>query len=301
MMVLKTIVLFKAYMVEFLKLRSLIMSSNIKALTRQLVQTNLGSLSVQVGGHGPAILFWPSLMMNGSMWMGQSEHLLANYQVILIDSPGHGESESLKGLFTLEQCALCLAQIMDELNVSRACIVGNSWGGMVGGVFAALYPHRTAGAVLMNCTATPASYKQKVEYLAMTKLVRLLGSMPKAFVGKSVQAFMGPTTELGRPDVVEYVRQTVSKVNPTSVVWAIDSVVPFRRDQHALLKSIKSKVLVVAGEEDRTFTVTETRQMADAIPESDFKVLDKLGHLIALEDPERVNQVIDDFLREIDF
>ena len=153
----------------------------------------------------------------------------------------------------------------------------------------------------MNCTATPANYKQKAEFLIMTKLIRFLGSMPKTIVAKSAQAFMGQTTELGRPDIVEYVRQAVSKVDTASVVWAIDSVVPFRRDQHALLRSVKSKVLVVAGEEDRTFTVTETRRMADAIPGSDFKVLDKLGHLIALEDPERVNQLIDDFLREVDF
>ena len=60
-------------------------------------------------------------------------------------------------------------------------------------------------------------------------------------------------------------------------------------------------MLVVSGEEGRTFTITETHRMAGAIPGSDFKVLDKLGHLIALEDPERVNQVIDDFLREVGF
>ena len=52
--------------------------SNIQTLTRQLVQTNLGSLSIQVEGHGPTVLFWPSLMMDGSMWISQSEHLIPN-------------------------------------------------------------------------------------------------------------------------------------------------------------------------------------------------------------------------------
>jgi pimeloyl-ACP methyl ester carboxylesterase len=40
--------------------------------------------------------------------------------------------------------------------VRRAHFVGNSWGGMVGAMFAALYPERIASAVLMNCTASPA-------------------------------------------------------------------------------------------------------------------------------------------------
>jgi 3-oxoadipate enol-lactonase len=56
---------------------------------------------------------------------------------------------------------------------------------------------------------------------------------------------------------------------------------------------------VVAGEEDRTFPVAETRAMADAIPGGQFRVLPKVGHLAAVESPQAVNATIEEFLREV--
>jgi 3-oxoadipate enol-lactonase len=55
----------------------------------------------------------------------------------------------------------------------------------------------------------------------------------------------------------------------------------------------------VAGEEDRTFPVAETHAMAEAIPGSQFIVLPNVGHLAALEAPEKVNAAIDKFLGEV--
>ena len=47
---------------------------------------------------------------------------------------------------------------------------------------------------------------------------------------------------------------------------------------------------------DATFSVLETRAMADAIPGSRFVVLDGVAHLAALEDPQLVNSIVDEFL-----
>ena len=55
-------------------------------------------------------------------------------------------------------------------------------------------------------------------------------------------------------------------------------------------------MLVVAGAEDATFPVAETRAMADAIPGSSFVVLDGVAHLAALENPALVNRIVADFL-----
>jgi 3-oxoadipate enol-lactonase len=76
----------------------------------------------------------------------------------------------------------------------------------------------------------------------------------------------------------------------------VRSVVSARPDQHALLGRITAPVLVVAGAEDATFPVAETRAMADSIPGASFTVLDGVAHLAALEDPARVNRLLDAFL-----
>lgn len=268
-------------------------------MNTQLVPTLLGRIKVQVGGSGPAMVCWPSLLMTGAMWQAQADYFGGGHRMILIDSPGHGGSEALTRHFTLEECAQCLAQILDRLEVEDCVLLGNSWGGMMGGVFAALYPQRTRAAVLMNCTGSAAGWYQKLEFNLMTLMLRRLRGVPGFLVDRAVKAFAGETTERSKPEVVAFIRATVAAADAHSVCWAIDSVVPRRTDHLALLGTIRKPVLVMTGEEDRTFPVAETRRMADAIPGSRFKVLPQVGHLAALEAPERVNPAIAEFLESL--
>ena len=266
------------------------------APTIQSVDTVLGSINIQISGSGPAMVCWPSLLMNGQMWRAQAEHFSGRYTVVLIDSPGHGASEALHRHFTMDDCAHCLAQILDALQIKDCVLLGNSWGGMMGGVFAALYPERARAAVLMNCTASAVGWSQKLEFMAMTAVLRHCSKFPMFMAQRAVRAFAGETTEKTKPDVVKFIRDTVSAVDPRSVHWAIRSVVPYRTDRHVQLRAIQCPVLVLAGEEDRTFPVLETKAMADAIPNSQFVVLPRIGHLAALEAPAVVNDVINRFL-----
>ncbi len=71
---------------------------------------------------------------------------------------------------------------------------------------------------------------------------------------------------------------------------------PRRPDQRSLLLTVRTPVLVVAGAEDATFPLTETKAMADSIPGAEFVVLDGVAHLAALENPALTNTLIEDFL-----
>ncbi|BBZ47671.1 putative hydrolase, alpha/beta fold protein [Mycobacterium parmense] len=265
---------------------------------RVQVDTALGEICVHIDGSGEAILFWPSLLMTGDMWAGQSDHFADRHRVVLIDPPGHGGSQKLTATFTFEKCAQCIVDILDHLGIGSAHFVGNSWGGMIGGTFAALHPDRVRRAVLMNCTASVAGARQKVEYAIMLRMARLLGGIKPPLTRSVLKSFLGPTTFRTRPDVVAYVRTRVTGNDVASCSWAVRSVVPLRPDQHALLARVTTPVLVVAGAEDTTFPNHETKAMADAIPGATFVVLDGVAHLAALEDPALINALVEDFLAE---
>jgi 3-oxoadipate enol-lactonase len=261
-----------------------------------MVDTALGRISVRTGGDGDAILFWPSLLMTGEMWSAQSEHFSAHHRVVLIDPPGHGDSQALTGTFTFEECARCVVDLLDGLGIERAHFVGNSWGGMIGGTFAATHPDRVGKTVLMNCTASAAGLRQKIEYGFLLRLAKLLGGIRPPLTRSVLKAFLGPTTFRERPDIVAYVRNTVEADDLDSCSWAVRSVVPRRPDQRALLGRVTTPVLVVAGVEDATFPNSETKAMADAIPGSSFVVLDGVAHLAGLENPALINALVEDFL-----
>ena len=262
----------------------------------RLIDTVLGTVRVKVSGSGDAMMFWPSLLMTGDMWAAQAEHFGTDHQVVLVDPPGFGESQKLTAPFSFDDCARCIVDILDGLGLQRTHFVGNSWGGMIGGTFVARYPERADGAVLMNCTASPASTRQKLEYGFLLRLAGLLGGIRPPLTRSVLKAFLGPTTFRTRPDVVAFVRDTVHGVDVRSGGWAVRSVVPARPDQRALLSGVKTPVLVVAGVEDATFPVPETLAMAEAIPGAAAVALEGVAHLAALEDPSVVNRLIAEFV-----
>jgi 3-oxoadipate enol-lactonase len=260
------------------------------------VETVLGRIRLRIDGSGPAMLFWPSLLMDGTLWSAQAAHFAGRFQAILVDPPGHGDSQPLTGPFTFDQCAQVIEAIIDDLGVDRVHVIGNSWGGMIGGTFAALHPDRTGIAVLMNATASPAGLRQKLEFGVLTRSAQLLGGIRGPLRSPVRDAFLGRTTKRDRPEVVAIVNELAGRVNIRSGRHAVTSVVPRRPDQRELFGRIRTPVLVVAGAEDPTFPVAETEEMADSIPGARFVVLEQSAHLAALESPKEVNALIDDFL-----
>ena len=273
------------------------MTPNAPQLASRFVDTVLGEICVQVSsGTGPPVLLWPSLLMTGDLWAGQAAEFGEGHRLVLIDPPGHGGSEPLRSAFTFGDCARCVVDLLNGLGLDNAHFVGNSWGGMIGATFAARHPDRLDRAVLMNCTASKAGLVQKIRYAAMLRMAAVLGGIRPPLTRSALRAFLGPTTLRTRPDVVETVRANLQAVDIDSARWAVRSVVPARPDQHDLLRSITAPVLVVAGAEDATFPVAETRAMAQSIPNASLRVLDGIAHLAALEDPARVNGLLEGFL-----
>jgi 3-oxoadipate enol-lactonase len=147
----------------------------------------------------------------------------------------------------------------------------------------------------MNCTASPAGVRQKLQFGSLLRMAKLIGGIRPPLTRSVLKAFLGPTTFRERPDVVAFVRDTVQAVD-LSCAWAVKSVVPARPDQRRLLSRVTTPVLVVAGAEDATFPVAETKAMADAIPGAEFEVLAGVAHLAALENPPLVNRLVDEFV-----
>jgi 3-oxoadipate enol-lactonase len=265
-------------------------------LREQTVDTVLGRIRLQVGGSGSPIVFWPSLLMTGDMWHGVAENLIARRQVVLVDPPGQGGSQPLSDFFSFDDCARCVADILDGLGLDKAHFVGNSWGGMIGATFAATYPERVGGAVLMNCTAGRAGIRQKLEFAMLLRVAKWTGGIGPVLNRPVLKAFLGPTTMRERPDVVAHVRQSVQSVDIASASWAVQSVVTRRPDQRALLGRIRTPVLVVGGAEDATFPPRDAIDMAKAIPDASIRVLDGVAHLAGLENPPLVSAVVEQFL-----
>src|ERR1700761_3939414 len=92
------------------------------ATKAQMIPSNFGDLAVHVGGnaHGPVMVFWPSLLLDSSMWSHQCEHFEPNYRIVLIGPPGIDKSAPLRRVISVEGSAACLRRILDALKIETS-------------------------------------------------------------------------------------------------------------------------------------------------------------------------------------
>lgn len=93
------------------------------------------------------------------MYLALGEQLAARHRVILIDRPGMGWSKrrGRDGSAPQFQAAI-LRELLDQLGVERAIIVGHSWGGALAASFALDHPERTAALILLASPLYPHAH-----------------------------------------------------------------------------------------------------------------------------------------------
>ena len=78
----------------------------------------------------------------GRMWEWTVNHLGPRFHVYALDQRGHGDSGRPDGDYSAEEYAHDLYLFVEHLGIDKAVIAGQSLGGRVGQVFAAMHPER---------------------------------------------------------------------------------------------------------------------------------------------------------------
>ncbi|MEM5297685.1 alpha/beta hydrolase [Burkholderia sp. JPY481] len=274
-------------------------TDNWKTQTQERkVLTAFGKINVRTGGSqdGRTMVFWPSLMLDASMWSYQFDHFAADYRIVLIDPPGIGGSDALRRPITVEDSVACLKEILDALKVKCCILVGNSWGSLVAGVAAADLRERVEAAVITNGTASASTPELIEQMSSIADALEDCEIAPDWLLPAVRQGFGGQTAEARHPEFLAYLGRIMQE-DPVSIAFAIKGILLAREDLHATMRRIRDvPVLVIAGSEDRIFDVAQTQRLVDAIAGSEFVLLPETGHLAARENPVAVNAAIDAFL-----
>jgi pimeloyl-ACP methyl ester carboxylesterase len=109
-------------------------------------------LHYQQFGTGPDVVLVHALTANLAVWMGTPlvYSLAEQFRVTIYDLRGHGQSDAPGTGYTSADMAQDLMGLLDQLDISRAVLVGHSFGGVVGVHTAALWPERVHGVIVSD-------------------------------------------------------------------------------------------------------------------------------------------------------
>jgi 3-oxoadipate enol-lactonase len=260
-----------------------------------LIFDNQGTpISYDDVGSGNAVLFIHGHPFNRTMWAPQMQSLRWKYRAIAPDLRGYGQSSlGSETVNTLECIVGDLLRLLDHLQVERACIVGLSMGGQIAMEFARAFPDRTTAAVFA-ATFPQAETPEGIER-RNGMADRLLAEGMALAGSEMLPKLIGPTSLKRRPSVASAVYRMICATDPAGAAAALRGRA-LRRDYRESLTQIKVPCLIVLGTDDAYSTVDEAQTMHAAIANSRLEIFPNIGHMPNLEDEDRFNRHLHEFL-----
>ena len=250
-----------------------------------------------VSGAGTPVVLLHAFPLDGRMWEPQVEALAGSYQVIVPDLRGFGTArEQAVAEAGMDLLADDVARLLDDRGLDRVVLGGLSMGGYVALAFVRRHADRLGGLLLLDTKAGADSEQARADRLAMAERVLAEGTgfLPEAMLPR----VLGKTSLEERPELVERVTALVREQDPRAVAGAQRGMAA-RPDSTDVLAGVAVPTLVVTGEEDTVTGPEVGRELAAAIPDARFLLVDGAGHLSSLERPEVLNEALLDFLAPI--
>ncbi|MDX1272144.1 alpha/beta hydrolase [Bizionia paragorgiae] len=119
------------------------------------------SIYFSVEGQGPAVVLLHGFLEDSTMWDDLTPRLSQTHTVVAIDLLGHGKSDALGYIHSMEAMAEAVEAVLSHLNIVNTTFIGHSMGGYVALAFAKLYTNRIQGLCLLNSTFQPDSEERK--------------------------------------------------------------------------------------------------------------------------------------------
>ncbi|WP_040362422.1 alpha/beta fold hydrolase [Congregibacter litoralis] len=258
-------------------------------------------LHLRVSGppDAPALFLLHGFGASLHTWDAWARALEDRYRVIRMDLPGAGLSHpDPSGDYSDERTLALMAAIMEDLAVARVVLIGNSIGGRLAWRFAAAYPGRVSGLVLISPDGFASEgfeYGKAPEVSAMTELMRY--TLPRFLLEMSLRPAYGNPEILTDAVVSRYHDLMLAPGSRDALIKRMAQTVLV--DPRPLLSRIPVPVLLLWGEEDGAIPIENAADYQANLPDSRLVTLPGLGHVPQEEDPVRSLAPVSAFLESL--
>ena len=235
----------------------------------------------EVHGNGDKV---PLVLLHGfledsSIWDSIVKELQKERQVICIDLPGHGKSEGIAEIHSMNVMASAVREVLNILNIQEFSIAGHSMGGYVSLELLKIFPMIIKSVMLINSTPIEDTVeKQEIR----ERSVKLVGKNKEAYVKMAISNLYSENSKEKFTEEIENLKSRAVKMEAKNIQAALKGM-KIRTNYLEELKRFSGQKILVAGKEDPLLAVSELQRVSEGC-ECDFVLLEN-GHNSYMEDP----------------
>ncbi|MBR0820421.1 alpha/beta fold hydrolase [Bradyrhizobium liaoningense] len=222
-------------------------------------------------GRGEPVILLHGGLANANYWGHQVRALQRHYQVIVMDSRGHGRSSRNQEPYGYDLMASDVVALLDHLKIKKAAIVGWSDGAIIGLDIAMKHPVRVSKLFAFAANSDPSGVADIASSDVFNTYIARAGDEYKR---------LSPTPTEYKSFVAE-----ITKMWESQPKWTASD-----------LASIKVPTWIVDGDHDEAIKRENTEFMAANIPGAGLLIQPEVSHFSFLQDPEQFNDDVLHFL-----
>lgn len=185
-------------------------------------------------------------MENSSIWSDVEKNLSSDFSILKIDLPGHGKSEILAEVHTMELMADEVKKVLDHEKIDNIHLLGHSMGGYVSLAFAEKFPESLKSLTLFFSTFL-ADDEQKKEQ--RKKSYRIIKDAFAHYARAGVPNLFNPNELDVLEGKIENALEIALSTNNLGALACVKGMVE-RPDRKEVLENLEAKILVIAGKHD---------------------------------------------------
>ncbi|MGA8218572.1 MAG: alpha/beta fold hydrolase [Solirubrobacterales bacterium] len=269
-----------------------------RRLRFEAVRTRLGRISTLSAGEGDPVICVHGLGATKASFLPTVAALADHHRVIAMDLPGFGDSDKPLGApYDAPYFASAIEALLDEVEIERAHLIGNSMGGRVAIEMGLLRPERT-GRVALLCPALAWLRSRRWRWLlrAPLPMLGLVQPAPRVITEPIVRNLVpGGKDGWSAAGVDEFLRSYLTPRGRVAFYEAARNI--YLDEPHgeqglwSRLPDMSPETLFIWGRHDQLVPLAFRKHVERALPAARHLELD-CGHVPQLEAPKQTHDAI---------
>ncbi len=209
-----------------------------------------------------------------------------DFELVLFDNRGAGQSSSSNDDYTIADLAGDTLGLLDGLDVERAHVLGISMGGMVAQELAVRAPDRVRTLTLGGTTPGGTQAKATATEVVQEITAAVLSGDRERMLRTGYEIVVSAQFAADPANYAQF--EAVARRHPADITVLMSQYAAINgHDAYARLRGLQLPTLVIHGTADRMLEAINGELIASLVPGARLELLEGVGHLFFVEEPER--------------
>ena len=249
------------------------------------------NISFSDQGTGTAVVLIHGFLENTTMWKNVVPEISKRNRVVTIELLGHGKTDCIGYMHTMELFAETIAAVLKELKIRKCILVGHSLGGYIALAFAEKHPQKVKGLCLMNATSNEDTAERKALRLRANKMIT---NNFRNMVRMSFANLFGPKSKTIFKKEIELAISEALLTPMQGYIAAQEGMQLRANRNHVLTENSFNKLLIIGKKDpvlDFETSLNEAKKTDSAI------VVFENGHMPHIENKLALNDALKEFMK----